>query len=162
MCVALNAIYTKKYLPLLDQNVWRLALYNNVNAIVLFLPLLLFSGEIFTVYSFDKLLNLKFWIYMVLGGVFGFAIGYVTGMQIKVTSPLTHNISGTGKACAQTVLASLVYKDVKPLLWWLSNIVVLGGTMAYTLVKRCELKLQHERKEMEDASQELKDVKPVC
>ena len=41
-----------------------------------------------------------------------FAIGYVTGLQIKVTSPLTHNISGTAKAAAQTVLATQWFQEV--------------------------------------------------
>ena len=81
---------------------------------------------------------------MTLGGIFGFAIGYVTGLQIKVTSPLTHNISGdncepyelkdnvmiltgTAKAAAQTVLATQWFSETKSLLWWTSNMVVLAG-----------------------------------
>ena len=38
---------------------------------------------------------------MTLTGVMGFAIGLVTVMQVKATSPLTHNISGTAKAAVQ-------------------------------------------------------------
>ena len=34
-------------------------------------------------------------------GATGFAIGLVTVMQVKATSPLTHNISGTAKAAVQ-------------------------------------------------------------
>ena len=78
-----------------------------------------------------------------MGGVFGFAIGYVTGLQIQVTSPLTHNISGTAKACAQTVIACFYFNDEKPWLWWTSNLVVLLGSGAYTEVKRNEMKQQH-------------------
>ena len=81
---------------------------------------------------------------MSLTGVCGFAIAYVTGLQIQVTSPLTHNISGTAKAAAQTVIATFFYHDVKPILWWLSNMTVLGGSAAYTQVKRYEMKKQHE------------------
>ena len=77
---------------------------------------------------------------MTISGVFGFAIGYVTGLQIQVTSPLTHNISGTAKACAQTVMATVYYHEVKTSLWWLSNMVVLFGSGAYTLVKQREMK----------------------
>ncbi|CAH1783742.1 unnamed protein product [Owenia fusiformis] len=138
--VALYAIYTKKVLPAVDNNIWRLALYNNINACVLFLPLMIISGEPQTIFSFEKLSDIQFWMFMCLSGVFGFAIGYITGLQIQVTSPLTHNISGTAKACAQTVLACLWYADVKPVLWWCSNAVVLGGSTAYTLVKRSEMK----------------------
>ena len=34
--VALNAIYTTRCLPCVDNNVWRLCLYNNFNACILF------------------------------------------------------------------------------------------------------------------------------
>jgi hypothetical protein len=40
---------------------------------------------------------------MTLSGVMGFAIGLVTVMQVKATSPLTHNISGTAKAAFQVL-----------------------------------------------------------
>ena len=145
--VALYAIYTKKVLPAVDQNVWKLGMYNNLNACALFLPLMLIFGEFPVIISFPKLFNLHFWLLMCVGGLFGFLIGYVTGLQIQVTSPLTHNISGTAKACAQTIIASIYYYDMKPVLWWLSNVVVLCGTMAYTHVKRQEMK-----KEIPDSS----------
>lgn len=140
--VALNSIYTKKVLPLVDNNIWRLTLYNNINATFLFIPLMALFGEASEVIYFPKLTDSKFWFYMTLGGVFGFAIGYVTGLQIKVTSPLTHNISGTAKACAQTVIACLYYGDVKSSLWWTSNAVVLAGSGGYTEVRRREMDSQ--------------------
>ena len=42
-------------------------------------------------------------------GATGFAIGLVTVMQVKATSPLTHNISGTAKAAVQVSLFSITY-----------------------------------------------------
>ncbi|KAM6462767.1 GDP-fucose transporter 1 [Liasis olivaceus] len=140
LCVSLNAIYTKKVLPVVDSSIWRLTFYNNINACVLFLFLLLFTNEFSTLYHFDKLGSIHFWGMMTLSGVFGFAIGYVTGLQIKYTSPLTHNVSGTAKACAQTVLAVCYYEEIKSFLWWTSNMMVLGGSFAYTWVKGLEMK----------------------
>jgi hypothetical protein len=40
---------------------------------------------------------------MTITGIMGFAIGMVTVMQIKATTPLTHNISGTAKAAVQVI-----------------------------------------------------------
>ncbi|KAG8430210.1 hypothetical protein GDO86_018243 [Hymenochirus boettgeri] len=144
LCVSLNAIYTKKVLPAVDGSIWRLTYYNNVNACFLFIPLLLICGEVRTLVNFDKLTVFHFWGMMTLGGIFGFAIGYVTGLQIKVTSPLTHNISGTAKACAQTVLAVVYYSQIKSALWWTSNLMVLGGSFSYTWVKGLEMKKSQE------------------
>ncbi|KAJ8247806.1 hypothetical protein GJAV_G00250730 [Gymnothorax javanicus] len=103
--VSLNAIYTKKVLPVVDSSVWKLLYYNNINACVLFVPLIIMFGEVNKLYHFNGLMDLNYWGMMMLGGIFGFAIGYVTGLQIQFTSPLTHNVSGTAKACVQTVLA---------------------------------------------------------
>ena len=81
-------------MPAVDGNIWSLTFYNNVNACALFIPLMILFGELPVIFSFEHLASLHFWFLMTLGGIFGFAIGYVTGLQIKVTSPLTHNISG--------------------------------------------------------------------
>ncbi|XP_078077084.1 GDP-fucose transporter 1 isoform X2 [Mustelus asterias] len=140
LCVSLNAIYTKKVLPAVDGSIWRLTYYNNVNACILFIPLIVIAGELKTLYNFDKMNSTSFWGMMTLGGVFGFAIGYVTGLQIKFTSPLTHNVSGTAKACAQTILAVFYFEEVKTFLWWTSNVLVLLGSFAYTWVKGLEMK----------------------
>jgi len=139
--VSLFSIYTKKVLPAVDGNIWSLTFYNNVNACALFVPLMIVFGEIPVVAGFDHLMSGHFWFLMTVGGIFGFAIGYVTGLQIKVTSPLTHNISGTAKAAAQTVLATYWFDETKSLLWWTSNMVVLGGSMAYTRVRQLEMKM---------------------
>lgn len=139
LCVALNAIFTKKTLPAVDNNVWRLTLYNNINGAVIFLPLILVFGEVPAIYRFTGITSGLFWGVMMMAGVAGFAIGYVTGLQIQFTSPLTHNISGTAKACAQTVMGSVWYQISKSPMWWFSNMVVLLGSFMYTMVKRAEM-----------------------
>lgn len=60
-----------------------------------------------------------------------------------MTSPLTHNISGTAKACAQTVVAVMWFQEQKSPLWWTSNTVVLLGSAAYTRVKQLEMLADH-------------------
>uniref|UniRef100_A0A914XBS4 Sugar phosphate transporter domain-containing protein n=1 Tax=Plectus sambesii TaxID=2011161 RepID=A0A914XBS4_9BILA len=132
LMVALNAIYTKRVLPAVGDNVGRLTLINNINACVLFIPFMIANGDIGVLINFEYLFSIHFWLMMTLSGVFGFMMGYVTGWQIQMTSPLTHNISGTAKAAAQTVMAVGWWQEVKPFLWWLSNAIVLFGSAAYT------------------------------
>ncbi|CAG9532539.1 unnamed protein product [Cercopithifilaria johnstoni] len=139
MFVALNAIYTQRTLPSVGDSIAQLTLYNNINTLVLFLPVMFFTGDISEVFYFHGLSSIRFWTLMTLSGIFGFLMSYVTGWQIQVTSPLTHNISGTAKAAAQTVIAVVWWQEVKPLLWWVSNAIVLGGSAAYTVVKRKEM-----------------------
>ncbi|KAM4596953.1 GDP-fucose transporter 1 isoform 1-T1 [Fundulus diaphanus] len=153
--VSLNAIYTKKVMPAVDGNIWKLSFYNNINACVLFLPLILVFGEVGRVASFSRLTDPSFWGMMTLGGVFGFAIGYVTGLQIKFTSPLTHNVSGTAKACVQTVIAVVYNQSTKSLLWWTSNMMVLGGSSAYTWVKSREMQKTTHKGPQDSAKEKL-------
>jgi len=139
LSVSLYAIYIKRVLPAVDNDVWLLTFYNNVNALILFVPLIVIFGEIPEIVSYPDLFSFTFFFLMTVGGVFGFAIGYVTGLQVKVTSPLTHNISGTAKAAAQTVIATQWYGEIKTASWWLSNLVVLFGSAAYARVKQVEM-----------------------
>jgi GDP-fucose transporter C1 len=111
-------------------------MYNNLNAFFIFIPLMLLNGELGVVPYFEYITSLHFWSVMLLSGFFGFIMGYVTGWQIQVTSALTHNISGTAKAAAQTVMAVAIWQEVKPVLWWFSNAVVLIGSGAYTYVQK--------------------------
>lgn len=137
--VSLFSIFTKKVMPVVDGNIWMLTFYNNVNACILFIPLMILFNEFDIVLGFEGLGDPTFWFLMSLGGLFGFAIGYVTGLQIKVTSPLTHNISGTAKAAAQTVIATYWFQEAKSVWWWFSNGIVLLGSAAYARVRQREM-----------------------
>ncbi|XP_014220443.1 GDP-fucose transporter 1 [Trichogramma pretiosum] len=139
LTLSLYSIQTKKVLPLVNQEIWLLSYYNNLYGVFLFIPLMMINGELNVVYEYDRIADLHFWAAMLLGGICGFSIGYVTMLQIQVTSPLTHNISGTAKACAQTVLATYYYNESKPFLWWLSNLIVLCASAGYARIKQLSM-----------------------
>ncbi|CAF1577958.1 unnamed protein product [Rotaria sp. Silwood1] len=141
--VALNAIYTSRCLPCVDNNVWRLCLYNNFNACFLFIPLMIIFSEFSIVINYSKIFNLPFWFAMTMAGLLGFSMGYVTGYQIQMTSPLTHNVSGTAKSYVQTLIAVIVYTETKTTLWWISNLFVLGGSGLFAHVRATEMKQNH-------------------
>ncbi|GMI20737.1 hypothetical protein TrRE_jg7412 [Triparma retinervis] len=135
--VSLNSIFTKKLLTHVQDNHWRLTFYNNVNALVLFLPLILiFEGS--RVASGLPSKGTLFWSAMSLAGVMGFLIGIVTVLQIKATSPLTHNISGTAKAAVQSAMAFQIWGN-EPTGRGVAGIaMVLGGSLGYMVVKTRE------------------------
>lgn len=149
LSLSLYSIYTKKTLPAVGGEIWLLSYYNNVYSVGLFVPLMLLNGELGRVLAYEHLAAPWFWAVMCVGGVCGLAIGYVTTLQIKVTSPLTHNISGTAKACAQTVLATQWFGEAKTALWWTSNVVVLAGSALYTRLKQVEMRREHRQKQQQ-------------
>jgi GDP-fucose transporter C1 len=110
--VSLNSIFTKKVLPAVDNDHWKLTFYNNMNAIFLFMPLMAYyeAGTLVAALH-AQLVSPIFWAAMTVAGFFGFSIGIVTVLQIKATSPLSHNISGTAKAAVQSMLAFYIWKN---------------------------------------------------
>lgn len=136
--VSLNSIFTKKVLPVVDDNHWKLTYYNNVNASILFIPLILyFEGDII-MNAQETLTSSAFWSAMSVAGFFGFSIGIVTVLQIKATSPLSHNISGTAKAAVQSLMAFYLWGNDWTVLGVLGIFTVLGGSLLYTFVKMNE------------------------
>jgi GDP-fucose transporter C1 len=81
-------------------------------------------GEISIISEYEYFFSFDFWFPISLSGLLGFGMSYVTVWQIQVTSPLTHNISGTAKAAFQTVMATQWYSEYKTGLWWISNLLV--------------------------------------
>lgn len=110
--VSLNSIFTKKVLPVVDNDHWKLTFYNNVNACILFMPLMAyFEAHTLVAALGNQMLSPLFWGAMMTAGIFGFSIGIVTVLQIKATSPLSHNISGTAKAAVQSIMALYIWKN---------------------------------------------------
>jgi GDP-fucose transporter C1 len=137
--VSLNSIYTKKILPHVQDNHWKLTYYNNVNACVLFLPLILmFESEAIMTATSNQMLSPSFWAAMSTAGFFGFSIGIVTVLQIKATSPLSHNMSGTAKAAVQSIMAFYIWGNEPTFAGLLGIALVLGGSLLYTYVKMAE------------------------
>jgi GDP-fucose transporter C1 len=110
--VALYGIYVKKTLSVVDNNQWRLLHYNTTLSLFFLAPLVLLAGEIGDILAnVNFLSSVPFWTVMTLTGVTGFMINISTFLQIKYTSPLTNTISGTAKACAQTIIAAIVFRN---------------------------------------------------
>lgn len=84
--VALNAIYTKKSLPIVENNIWLLTMYNNFNATLIFIPFIFIFGEHHEVINFPHIFDSYFWFALTISGVLGFSMSYVTSLQIQVSN----------------------------------------------------------------------------
>lgn len=73
--VSLNSIFTKKVLPVVDDNHWKLSFYNNMNASFLFLPLIYVFEKDIILGATEQLTSAAFWSAMAVAGFFGFSIG---------------------------------------------------------------------------------------
>ncbi|XP_018578434.1 GDP-fucose transporter 1 [Anoplophora glabripennis] len=143
LSLSLYSIFTKKVLPKVNGEIWALSYANNVYASILLVPTMIFNRELSELMNYPGFSDYYFWFIMTIGGICGFMIGFFTTLQIKYTSALTHNISGTAKACAQTVLATFWYNETKSFLWWSSNAIVLAGSACYTWIKQRDMERRH-------------------
>jgi GDP-fucose transporter C1 len=138
--VALYGIYVKKTLVVVNNNQWRLLHYNTTLSIAFLFPLVILAGEIqdmiTNVYFFEEA---GFWILMVLTGITGFVINIAIFLQIKFTTPLTNNISGTAKSCVQTALAAWYFANPISVLNGIGIILALFGSGMYSWVRYKEM-----------------------
>eukprot|EP00158_Paraphelidium_tribonemae_P003645 Partr_v1_DN26276_c1_g4_i1_m48411 putative Solute carrier family 35 member C1 len=139
--VALYGIYVKKTLAYMDDNQWKLLHYNTALSIPLTFPLMFLFGEwssaMKTVTFWSEF---SFWAVMTVTGITGFLINIAVFLQIKVTTPLTNTISGTAKACAQTILAWFIWKNPISSLNGFGIFLSLFGSGLYSYVRYMEMK----------------------
>ena len=156
--VALYSIVVKKVIGLLDNNEYLLIEYNTPIAIIALLPIVWYSGE-FDVFTEGR--SGRFWALQTLAGVVGFIINIAIFLNIKYTTPLTHNLSGTVKACLQTLLAFVFFKDSEVMtpMKFLGTVLVIGFSAYYAYVRKAEMKKkiteEMERHEAADTDQLL-------
>ena len=91
---------------------------------------------------------------MTITGMMGFSIGLVTVLQVTATSPLTHNISGTAKAAAQSIMAFYIWGNTPTFKGILGILLVLGGSGLYTYVQRMSM----QQKLKNDAAETPKEL----
>eukprot|EP01080_Neovahlkampfia_damariscottae_P003092 gene3092-5262_t len=136
--VALNSIYVKKYLKdVLNGDQWLLSLYNNVLSLFILGPLALFF-EYDGVKKVDFLFNPTFIMNMSITAFLGWLINIAVYLQIKYTSPLTNSISGTAKACTQTLLAIMFLNEASTFMKVFGIILCIGGSFLYGSLKQQE------------------------
>jgi len=134
--VAYYGIAIKKTLPLVDNSEWRLLIYNTTIAIVLFVPLLLVANEFLILYPDPKYpLDNTIWQGLIISGLLGYLINIAIFMQINYTSPLTNAISGTAKACVQTLLGWVFFRNPISTMNGLGIVSVIGGSAWYSHIK---------------------------
>jgi GDP-fucose transporter C1 len=138
VCVAMYSIVVKRALGLLDKNEYLLIEYNTQIAIISLAPFVWYSGE-FSVLGEGR--SARFWLMQTLAGVVGFVINIAIFLNINYTSPLTHNLSGTVKACLQTLLAFVFFpgSEIMTVMKFIGTILVIGFSAVYAYVRKQEM-----------------------
>jgi GDP-fucose transporter C1 len=136
--VALYGIYVKKKLPLVRGDTWTLLIYNTALAIIVLIPVIAISGEVQAIVKLSFLGEFDFWFFMSLTAFAGYLINIAFFLQIKYTSPLTNTISGTAKACVQTLLGWLMFGEILSFLTFVGTTLCIAASTWYSRIKYVE------------------------
>jgi GDP-fucose transporter C1 len=147
--LATYTIVVKKVMGLLNNDEFLLIEYNTPIAVIVLAPFVWVSGE------FDILKEphtRRFWIVQTVTGVVGFVINIAIFLNIKFTTPLTHNLSGTLKACLQTLLAFVFFPKGETMtpLKALGTALVIGFSAYYAFVRKAEMKAKIEAENQQE------------
>lgn len=139
--VALYGIHVKKALVHVNNDQWRLLHYNTAISIMIMIPFIVVSGELGELLSRENAFgDSYFWFLMTLTGVTGFLINIAVFLQIKFTTPLTNTISGTAKACVQTLLAWVIWRNEITAMNGFGILLSLVGSGLYSYVRYREMR----------------------
>ncbi|XP_005104732.1 GDP-fucose transporter 1 [Aplysia californica] len=125
--------------------------YNNcvICAVTLF-PLVISTGQLSSFLSSRFGSDAVTWGLLVVSGIMSLTMGWISALQIRLTSPLSHNISINAKSLCQTMLAVSWSGQSRHWLWWLGNGLVMTGIGVYTANKiRLESSRQNRNIEVE-------------
>jgi GDP-fucose transporter C1 len=150
--VAYYGIAIKKALPHVGGSQWRLLIYNTTISIFMSLPIMYFFDELPGVNNI--VISNQIWNAIWISGVLGFLINIAIFMQVKYTTPLTNAISGTAKACIQTLLGWLFFRNEVSFMNFMGIVAVIGGSGWYSQIRYEIMKV----KEALDEKQKAQDV----
>lgn len=139
-CVAYYGIAIKKALPHVDNSHWKLLIYNTALAIVFFIPVLIAFGEMPGLANMTMTPAVE--RMLLISGILGFLINIAIFMQVKYTTALTNAISGTAKACVQTLLGWMYFGNEVSQLNFVGIVAVIGGSAWYSRIKYLRMEAQ--------------------
>ncbi|XP_049850490.1 GDP-fucose transporter 1-like isoform X2 [Schistocerca gregaria] len=133
MFLALYGIYVKKTLAYVDNDQWKLLIYNTSIAIAFTFPLI-FIYE--SNYLKPAVLNAtqQAWGVLAMSCILGWLINIAVFMQIKYTSALTNSVCGTAKAGIQILLGAICFGETTSLLNFVGIVIILGSSFWYGVV----------------------------
>jgi len=139
-----------------NKNTWRLMIYNTTISIFLFIPTIIADGSLSLIF-FDE--NFKappgIWLNLTISGVLGILINIAIFLQINYTTALTGSISGTVKACLQTILGVIIFQNEISLLNGAGIVLVIMGSAWYSHIGYSEMVEAEEAKKVKTGNQNV-------
>jgi len=132
LMAALSGVFFKRFQNNMKVTSMQLTFNNCFICSITLLPLVISSGQLNSFMNSTLFHDAFTWLLLTVSGGMSLAMGWVTALQIQLTSPLSHNISINAKSLTQTLLAVAWSGKSRPAMWWLGNGFVMIGIGVYT------------------------------
>jgi len=150
--VALYSIHVKNFIPVVDGNHWKLMMYTTLISLIFLIPIILALGEYPVIANSPVIYQFDFWMVMTALGLLSFLINVAIFLQIRFTTPLIHNISGTVKAALQTLISLWYFGNRESFLGLLGVAMVVAGSYWYSSIRLFENQQEPKQKEEKEGA----------
>eukprot|EP00455_Lapot_gusevi_P007560 TRINITY_DN13219_c0_g2_i5.p1 TRINITY_DN13219_c0_g2~~TRINITY_DN13219_c0_g2_i5.p1 ORF type:complete len:335 (-),score=72.35 TRINITY_DN13219_c0_g2_i5:192-1196(-) len=148
--LSLYSILVKKYLrEILNDNSWLLMYYNNMSTMYLMPLMFVPFGEVGPVVQSQQLYTWPAFFLLLFAGVVGTLINIATFFQIQYTTALTHNVSGTAKACVQSILAWIIFRNPLSAKAVFGLVLSIFGSFWYAVIRHEEAEAAKRAKQIQ-------------
>ncbi|KAG8798746.1 hypothetical protein FRC16_006597 [Serendipita sp. 398] len=156
LTTASHAIVIKRSLPVVNGDAIELAWYSNVLSSILLIPVIWLVGEgsgvlglLSSPIYLDGNLSVlgRFLWGSLVTGLVGWLLSIAGVLSIKITSPITHMVSGAVRGILQTILGVWYFGDIVTTGRGTSIFVILAGSTYYTWAKNEEVLEQRAREQ---------------
>jgi GDP-mannose transporter len=128
-------LYLNKLMKTLNLGKWSMVYYNNIIAIPLLIPCVLYFREFDTVLDSPAWSMPSFWLLLCVNGSCSVGISLCSFWAMGLTSPTTTSMVGSFNKIPLTIVGSLIFRTPFTLMGKLSTMVSLGGALLYTWAK---------------------------
>lgn len=135
VALSLYSMGMKPMLAAVKDNDWVLMMYLNINVMVMLLPLMYLTGEVPKIMESSLMVQTNFWLLLTFAGISGVLINVASFLQIRYTSALTHNVSGTAKATVQSAIGWMTGAKAVEAETVAGTLIVILGCGAYSIVR---------------------------
>ncbi|CAI5456192.1 unnamed protein product [Caenorhabditis angaria] len=115
----------QRFIPTIDNCVYKLTFYNNLTATIVLFIVMIFNGDVVTVYNEASLKDGEYWRLLALPGILAYFAN--AKQHVENNSKTAGFISFLAKLFVQTVIATYYYNETHTALWWASNAIITVG-----------------------------------
>lgn len=144
-CQVFYNVFMKKCMNYFNGDAVQLMKYNQCISTILLIPCIFLAQEMNLIldsaaFNIDKPEFFRLWVLLILCGLLSMLLNYFTFLVVGYTSPVTFNVLGMFKSCAQTAGGFIIFHDHASIHTITGICLTLAGSIWYGFAKSLNCK----------------------